>query len=85
MNFIGEFIQSNVKHRVFVKLDSRYGEYFAEYGNYFGRPLGLKKSVYGMNNSGYLFFDILSNWLIDEAGFKHSKHKMSIYYKYAPY
>ena len=27
-DFIGAFLQANVKHRVFVKLDSRYGEYF---------------------------------------------------------
>ena len=39
-----------------MKLDSRYGEYFPEYYNYFGRPLILKKSVYGMNNSGNLVF-----------------------------
>ena len=29
LDFIGKFLQANVKHRVFVKLDSRYGEYFA--------------------------------------------------------
>ena len=26
--FIGAFIQANIKYRDFVKLDSRYGEYF---------------------------------------------------------
>ena len=31
---IGAFIQANIKHRGFVKLDSRYGEYLAEYFNY---------------------------------------------------
>ena len=30
---IGAFIQANVKHRVTVELDSRYGEYFLEYAN----------------------------------------------------
>ena len=49
--FIREFLQSNVKHRVFVKSYSRYGEYFQEYFNYFGRPLIPKNSMYGMTNS----------------------------------
>ena len=35
LDFIGEFLQANVKRRVFVKLDSRHGEYFLEYCNYF--------------------------------------------------
>ena len=38
---IGAFLQENVKHIVFVNLDSRYGEYFPEYCNYFVRPLRL--------------------------------------------
>ena len=39
----GSFLQANVKHIVFMKLESRYGEYFPEYAKYFGRPLRLKK------------------------------------------
>ena len=31
LDFIGEFLKVNVKQRVFVKLYSRYGEYFPEY------------------------------------------------------
>ena len=41
--------------------------------------------MYGMTNSGKLFSDELTNWLIDEVGFKQSQCRMSIYYKYAPY
>ena len=41
--FIGEFLQANVKHRFFVKLYSRYVEYFPEYANYFGSTLRLNK------------------------------------------
>ena len=37
-----------------------------------------------MNNSGNLFADELTEWLI-EAGFIQSQCKISIYYKYAPY
>ena len=37
-----------------------------------------------MNNSGKLFDDELTEWLL-EAGFILSQCQMSIYYKYAPY
>ena len=37
-----------------------------------------------MTNSGKLFSDELTDWLL-EAGFIQSQCQMSIYYKYAPY
>ena len=55
LNFIGAFLQEKVKNKVFVKLDSRYVDYFTEYSNYFGRALILLKSMYGMTNYGKLF------------------------------
>ena len=33
LDFIGELLQAKVKNRVFVKLDSRYVDYFPEYSN----------------------------------------------------
>ena len=60
LDFIGAFLQEKVKNRVFVKLDSRYGDYFPEYSNYFGRTLKLLKSMYGITNSGKLFADKLT-------------------------
>ena len=41
LDFIGSFLQEKVKNRVFVKLGSRYADYFPEYSNYFGRALRL--------------------------------------------
>ena len=38
-----------------------------------------------MTNSGKLFVDELTNWLIDEVGFNHPKCQIYVYYKYAPY
>ena len=35
LDFIGEFLQANVKNRVFVKLYMRYAYYFPEYAQYF--------------------------------------------------
>ena len=50
--FIGAFLQAKFKNRLFVKLYSRYADYFPEYSNYFERALILLKFVYGMTNSG---------------------------------
>ena len=83
LDFIGAFLQAKVKNRVFVKLDSRYAYYFPEYSNYFGKALILFNSMYGTNNSGKLFSDELTEWLL-EAGFIISQCQISIYYKYAP-
>ena len=55
LDFIRELLQEKVKNRVFVKLDSRYADYFPEYSSYFGRALILLNSMYGMTNSGKLF------------------------------
>ena len=70
--FIGAFLQEKLKNRVFVKLDSRYAYCFPEYSNYFGRALRLLKSMYGMTNSGKLFADNLTEWLL-EAYFLQSQ------------
>ena len=64
--FIGAFLQSNVKNRVFVKLDMRYETYFPEYSQYFGRALKLLKSMYGMTNSGKIFADELTECIIED-------------------
>ena len=58
-NFIGALLQAKIKNRVFVKLDSRYADYFTEYSNYFRISLILLESMYGMTNSGKLFSDEL--------------------------
>ena len=65
---IGAFLQAKVKNRVFVKLDIRYTDYFPEYAQYFRRALRLLKCMYGMNISGKLFAEYLTEWLL-EAGF----------------
>ena len=51
--------------------------------NYFGRVLILVRYMYGMTNSGKIFANDLTEWLL-EAGFIQSQCQMSIYYKYAP-
>ena len=39
--------------------------------------------MYGMTNSGNLFADELTEWLL-EAGFIQYQFQISIYYRYAP-
>ena len=41
--------------------------------------------MYGMTSSGKIFSNGITNWLIDEADFKHSQCKIYIHYKYSPY
>ena len=84
LDFIGAFLQAKVKNRVFVKLDIRYTYYFPEYAKYFGRALILLKSIYGMTNSGKLFAEELTEWLL-EAGFIQYQCQMSIYHNYVTY
>ena len=55
--FIGALLKAKVKNIVFVKLESRYTDYFTEYSKYLIRALRLLKSMYSMTNSGKLFAD----------------------------
>ena len=77
IDFIGAFLQAKVKKRVFVKLYMRYVDYFPEYAQYFGRALNFLKSMYGITNSGKLFADEMTEWLIEE-GFMQPQCQMSI-------
>ena len=74
LDFIGAFLQAKVKNRVLVKLYIRYIDYFPEYAKYFGRDLILLKSIYGMNNSGKVFADELTEWFL-EVGLIQSQLK----------
>ena len=81
--FIVAFSQAKCNNRVFVKLNSRYEDYFTKYPNYFWRSLKLLKSMYGMTNSGNLFADELIEWLNNEEGFTQLKCQMFEYYMHA--
>ena len=83
LDCIVAFLQEKVKNRIFLKLDSKYTDYFPEYSTYLGRALILLKYIYGMTNSGKLFYNELTEWLL-EAGFIKSYCQMYICYKYAP-
>ena len=82
LDFIESLFQDKIKNRVFVKLDSKYADYYSEHSNYFGRALRLLNHMYDMTNSGKLFADELTKCL-PESGFIQYKCHMSIYYNYA--
>ena len=77
LDFIGALLQAKFKNRVFVKLDSSFPDCFPEHTKYFGRSFILLKSMYDMTNSGKIFSDDLTEWLL-EAGFILSQFQMSI-------
>ena len=56
---IGSLLQEKGENRLFLKLDSRYADYFTEYSSYFVRALMLLKYMHEMTNSGNLFADEL--------------------------
>ena len=56
LNFIGDFLQTKVTNRLFVKLGNIYAHYFTEYSSYFRRVLRLVKCMYGITNHRKLFF-----------------------------
>ena len=81
-NILLELVIPYMDFNNFKALPKYCADYFPEYAQYFGRALKLYKSMYGMTNSGKLFSDELTEWLIEE-GCIQSQCQMSIYYKYA--
>ena len=83
LDIIGAFLHAKGKNSVFVKLDSRYADYFPEYSSYFGRSLRWLKYMYGMNKYVNCFAGELIEWFLESGFIQHQFH-MSLYYKYAP-
>ena len=52
LDFIQAFIQSEAKTRMFLIFDKEYGYFCPKLAGYFGRPLKLKKCLYGADFSG---------------------------------
>ena len=53
-DFIGAYLQAHMDRLVYVRLPSEYAEYFPDLKQWFGVPLILKKSAYGINSAGRL-------------------------------
>eukprot|EP00957_Ditylum_brightwellii_P209650 15362653-Ditylum_brightwellii.AAC.1 len=54
-DFIGVYLQDKATGRFFVRLPEIYKQYFTTMSKYFGRPLRLRKAIYGLTLSGKLW------------------------------
>lgn len=80
LDFIGAFLQANVRARIFVTIPKIFGILFPEYSEYCGVPLRLGKSMYGMTLSGKYWFLDLKEFLLEE-GFTTSSTVKCLFYK----
>jgi hypothetical protein len=77
-DFVGAYLQAKQVGRVFVSLDKSFAEYFLKYKSYFGRPLLLKKGIYGLTISGKLWSIEFTQWLMSQD-FKQSNADTSFF------
>ena len=80
-DFIGAYLQAKVRGRYFVKLDPRYKQLFPDLAEWFGRPLRLKKGIYGQRFSGKFWNEDFSEWLIRQ-GFLQSTADTTYFIRY---
>ena len=60
------FIQSEVEMRIFVTLDKEYKLFCPDLSEHLGRPLRLKKCLYGADFSGKSWYDTLDQFLTSD-------------------
>ena len=79
LDFIQAFIQSDVKKRMFVLLDKECKQFCPKLAKYFGRPLRLKKCLYGADFSGKSWYETLDEFLTKTLGFQRSRVEGCLY------
>ena len=83
LDFIGAYLQSKARGRIFVRMPAVYGDLWPEFKTYSGVPLRLVKSMYGMTQSGKNWYLELHEYLIS-AGFQQSQVIKCYYWKKFP-
>ena len=78
-DFVGAYLQANMDRIVYVRLPSEWATYYSEYAEWFGVPLLLIKSAYGINSAGRLWAEELFGWFL-EFGFVQSIVDPSLLY-----
>eukprot|EP00957_Ditylum_brightwellii_P129540 9880675-Ditylum_brightwellii.AAC.1 len=53
-DFIGAYLQTKATGKFFIRLPENYMLYFSTMSKFVGRPLRLKKAIYGLTLSGKL-------------------------------
>ena len=79
LDFIQAFIQSPTKKRIVVILDKEYEMFCPQLAEHFGRPLRLKKCLYGADFSGKSWYDTLYNFLQKDMIFQCSRVEGCLY------
>ena len=79
LDFIQAFIQSKIKKRIFVTLDKELETFCPQVKEHFGRPLRLKKCLYGADFSGKSWYETLDNFLQKDLGFHRSRVEGCLY------
>ena len=62
LDYVGAFLQAPVRGRIFVHLPQEFNDIYPEYKEYYGKPLRLIKSVYGIILSS-------KNWCLELQGY----------------
>ena len=79
LDFIQAFIQSDAKKRMFVLLDKEYEQFCPNLKKHLGRPLKLKKCLYGADFSGKSWYETLDEFLTKELKFIKSRVEGCLY------
>jgi hypothetical protein len=61
-DFVGAYLQALMEWIVYIMLPVKLAEYFPDLAEWFGVPLLLYKSAYGMNSAGCLWAEDLFEW-----------------------
>jgi Reverse transcriptase (RNA-dependent DNA polymerase) len=77
-DFIAAYLQSRMDRIVYVRLPIEFIEFFPDLAEWFGVPLLLEKSAYGINSAGRLWAEELFGWYA-EYGFVQSKVDPSLF------
>ena len=79
LDFIQAFIQSEAKKRMFVILDREYEHFCPKLAEHLGRPLKLKKCLYGADFSGKSWYETLDLFLTQDLKFIRSRVEGCLY------
>ncbi len=67
------------KENICILLDQGYETFCPRLKEHFGRPLRLRKCLYGADFSGKIWYETLNHFLFDSFGFKHSRVEWCLY------
>ena len=81
LDFVGAFLQATVKQVTYVKLSEFLSEIYPEYSAWFGRPLRLIKSMYGMSFCGKWWFLEMMEYITEELNFRQASCDQALFIK----